>query len=38
MNMQSSLIREIILYEFKLNYNATEATENIFWYKRWRRS
>ena len=29
MNIQHSLIQEIMIYKFKLNHNATEATKNI---------
>ena len=29
MNMQYSLIWELMLYEFELNYNAVEATKSI---------
>ena len=28
--MQHNLIREIMLYDFELSHNSTEATENIF--------
>ena len=30
MNMQSSLIQDLMVYEFKLGYNAVEATKSIF--------
>ena len=29
MNLQRSLIRELMLYEFELGYNASEVTKNI---------
>ena len=29
MNMQCSLIMEVMLYEFELGYNASKATKNI---------
>ena len=29
MNVQSCLIRELMLYEFRLNHNVIEATKNI---------
>ena len=32
-NMKSSLIRELILYEFKLGHNATETAKNICYVK-----
>ena len=31
MNVQSSLIQELMLYEFELRNNITEATKNICW-------
>ena len=30
MNMQCSLIQELKLYKFKLDYNSTKATKNIY--------
>ena len=31
MNVQCSLIRELMLYEFELSYNAAEATKKYLW-------
>ena len=33
MNVQHSLIHELILYKFKLGYNSAEVTKNICWVK-----
>ena len=33
MNMQCSLIRELMVYEFEVGHKSTEATKNICWAK-----
>ena len=38
MNVQHSLIREHLFYEFELSHNAEEATKNICFAKRWKHS
>ena len=33
MNMQCSLVKELMLYKFKLGHNTAKATKIIYWAK-----